>query len=453
MNPAARPRSLRGRLALGYAGIALVTALLLGAILAVALPRFFAQFEQGYLRDATADALRRLDETGGAGFGDAQALQRQVVLIAEANQLRVRVTDPSGRTLADSGPPADAAAVSPEVRVEPIPDRGGRAIGQIEVSGGPKVGAGLTSSIAWAWAIAGTIAVAVSAGLGFVLAGRVSEPLTQLTRVSGEMARGDLSVRADPRGVVEVRTLATAFNEMADGIEHTFKSLRRFVDDAAHEIGTPLTALQADLELARESPSDPSVPALLEQSLGHAERIGALTRNLLTLSRLEALGAVAEPQSVELTALVSAALDGVASRAEQADIELVFDDRGGGLAVAGDPAALDRALANLLDNALKFTPAGGKVSVSLAQSDALAVLRVCDTGRGISPADVPHVFERFRRARDTAAVPGSGLGLAIVKAIVDAHRGRVRLWSDAHGTTVEMRLPIARLGFGTAIPL
>ncbi len=453
MSPVAGSRSLRSRLSLGYAGIALLTALLLGAILAVALPRFFAELEQGYLRNASADALRRLGETGGAGANGAQPLDQQVELIAESSQVRVRVMDPSGRMVADSGPPAETETVSREVRAEPITDRDGRVVGRIEVSGGPKVGAGLTASIAWAWAVAGAIAVAVSAALGFVLAGRVSEPLTQLTRVSGEMARGRLSVRADPQGVVEVRTLATAFNEMAAGIEDTFKSLRRFIDDAAHEIGTPLTALQADLELARESPTDASVPALLDRSLGHAERIGALTRNLLTLSRLESLGAVAEPRRVELTALVSAALDAVASRAEQADIELAFDDRGGGLAVAGDPAALDRALANLLDNALKFTPAGGKVSVSLVRSDALAVLRVCDTGRGIAPADIPHVFERFRRARDTASIPGSGLGLAIVKAIADAHRGGVRLWSDAHGTTVEMRLPIARLGFGTAIPL
>jgi two-component system sensor histidine kinase MprB len=109
----------------------------------------------------------------------------------------------------------------------------------------------------------------------------------------------------------------------------------------------------------------------------------------------------------------------------------------------GDPAALNRAVGNLLDNAIKFTPAGGVVSVALTREGASACLRVADTGRGVAPEDVPHVFERFHRARDAASIPGSGLGLAIVKAIVEAHHGEVTLSSNGPGTRVEMQLPAA----------
>ena len=156
--------------------------------------------------------------------------------------------------------------------------------------------------LGWAWSIAGALAVAIAALFGYVLAGRVSAPIAGLTRASGEMAAGDLSVRADIEGDVEVRQLGLAFNEMAEGIEDTFDSLRRFAGDAAHEIGTPLTALQADLELAQDASDDTHVRELLERSLGHSERIGKLTRDLLALSRLESVGAVVEQQRVEVVA-------------------------------------------------------------------------------------------------------------------------------------------------------
>jgi signal transduction histidine kinase len=312
------------------------------------------------------------------------------------------------------------------------------------VSSGPKQGAGLTASIVWAWAIAGACAVAVAAGLGYVLAGRISEPIAQLTRISGEMAAGDLSVRAAEGGDREVNQLAQSFNEMAAAVEDTVESQRRFVGDAAHEIGTPLTALQADLELARESPTDECVPDLLDRSLDHAERVRRITRDLLVLSRMESAGAPAEHLPVDVTLLAAAGADTVASRADQADIDLVVQTESEPLLVLGDQAALGRAIANLLDNALKFTPTGGIVSISTRRHGDTAVVEVSDTGCGIPIEDLPHVFERFHRARDTTSVPGSGLGLAIVKAIVEAHRGTVHIDSSPAGTRVEIDLPLAR---------
>jgi two-component system sensor histidine kinase MprB len=437
-----RPTSLRTRLAFGFAGIALLTAVVLGAILVVALPPFFTQIEHGFVRSTAAATMTRLQEAGGIGPGNTTAVEAQVAAIAAADRVRIVVTDTTGRVVADSGPPLDSSGLSDQAYGQPVTSPDGRAVGQIEVSGGVRAGANLTAGIMWAWAIAGALAVAVSATLGYFLARRISEPLTELTRVSREMAEGNMAVRAEVAGDAEVRTLAASFNDMADDMEDTFESLRRFVGDAAHEIGTPLTALQADLELAREAPGDASVPDLLDRSIQHAGRVTTLTRDLLALSRMQSVGAVVE-EPVDLGVLVSAAADAVASRAEQADIELVVEDLGSGVRVLGDPAALNRAVGNLLDNAIKFTPAGGVVSVALTREGASACLRVADTGRGVAPEDVPHVFERFHRARDAASIPGSGLGLAIVKAIVEAHHGEVTLSSNGPGTRVEMQLPAA----------
>ncbi len=442
-----KARSFRSRLALGYAGIALLTVLLLGAILALALPPYFAQVEQNYLRSATADALNHLKEAGGLGPAKSGSLAPTVRRIALADRVRIRVSDPAGNVLIDSGPVGDPASVSTQSHTEPVVSADGRSVGRIDVTGGPKQGAGLTASIGWAWGVACLFAVGISAASGYALARRVSKPIAELTRASNQMARGDLSVRAEVTGDTEARALATAFNEMAQGNENTFVSLKRFIGDAAHEIGTPLTALQADLELARESPADPTLPDLLDRSLAHAARIGILTRDLLVLSRLESVGAVTEVRCVDVAGLVADAVDSVSSRAEQSEIELAVEDRARGVQVAGDPASLSRALQNLLDNALKFTPAGGSVSISIASRDGWVSLRVHDTGCGIAPDDIPHVFKRFYRARGVTPVPGSGLGLAIVKAIVDAHRGDVSVSSDVNGTTVEVRLPLAAEGF------
>lgn len=432
-------RSLRSRLALGYAAIALLTAVVLGLILVVALPPFFGQVERDNAASIASDVITTLKESGGVGPDKSGAVDQVVSEVARAEECRVRILDSRGEVMADSGEPANAFSASKVVVAEPFENRDGKVVATVEVSAVTKGGAGVTRSIVLAWAIASALAVALGAGVGYYLSGRVSHPITELTDASGRMAAGDLGVRAEVEGDDEIAVLASAFNEMAEGIEDTFWSLKRFVGDAAHEIGTPLTALQTDLELARERPDDAAVPELLDRALGHSERIRKLTRDLLVLSRLESVGAVEEPVPVDLHELAVSAADGMASRAEQAEVELelrVVDAP----VVMGDSSALGRALDNVLDNALKFTPAGGVVRLSVAAEGEWALVRVADTGTGVSAEDVPHVFERFHRSRTAASVPGSGLGLAIVKAIVDAHGGTVVLESSpGSGTVVTMR--------------
>jgi two-component system sensor histidine kinase MprB len=257
------------------------------------------------------------------------------------------------------------------------------------------------------------------------------------------MARGDLGVRADVDRADEVGQLATSFNSMASRVEETVTTLRRFVADAAHEIGTPLTALEADLELARAHASTPDERRLLDRAETQARRLEDLSAGLLRLSRLEARDASSGAEPVDLRAVARRAADAVASRADQADVDLRLEIPDRPIVALAHPDALATAVGNLLDNALKFTPAGGTVILGVGSGAGTARLWVSDTGIGIPPDELPLLFERFRRGRGAAAYPGSGLGLAIVRATMDLDDGSVRADSGASGSRFELALPLA----------
>jgi two-component system sensor histidine kinase MprB len=272
--------------------------------------------------------------------------------------------------------------------------------------------------------------------IGLLLSRGISRPLVELTTATRAMSAGDLSVRVPVRRHYhgEARELAVAFNRMAGQVEETIITLRRFISDAAHEIHTPLTALRTNLEL---SPDDEFV----ERAQAQVERLEMLTEGLLDLSRIEA-GAPAEVRApVALIPLVQEVSELYASQAEQAGLTFDLTLPETPVTVQGDEAQLQRALGNLLDNAIKFTPAGGTVSVGLCQEGEWAELWVEDTGIGIPEDDLPHLFSRFHRGRNAAAYPGSGLGLAIVKAIVEGHGGRVRGENVERGARFTVWLP------------
>ena len=230
---------------------------------------------------------------------------------------------------------------------------------------------------------------------------------------------------------------------MAARVETTVTSLRRFVADAAHEIGTPLTALQADLELAERKATSDDERRLVDRALVQTGRLASLSGNLLQLSRLEAGEPAGERRTSDLVAVARELADGAASRAEQAGVELTLDVTPGPLEVPVDQAGLQTILANLLDNAVKFTPQGGTVTVTVRQEGLETLTLVSDTGVGIPAEEQRQVFERFHRARNVSAFPGNGLGLAIVKAAVERGGGRVSFTSSPAGTTFRVYLPLA----------
>jgi signal transduction histidine kinase len=217
-------------------------------------------------------------------------------------------------------------------------------------------------------------------------------------------------------------------------------TLRRLVTDAAHELHTPLTALRTNLEMAADEVDPQQQAQYLEHALVQLQRFETLTSNLLLLSRLEAGDVSEERESINLTLLLRETAEVYASRAEQAGLSfraVLHDEE---TLISGHEGQIQRALANLLDNALKFTPAGGEVTMALNGSENGIEIRIGDTGIGIPEADVPHLFERFHRGRNTAGYPGSGLGLAIARAILNSHAGSI---CGASGKRCEVRCDAA----------
>lgn len=318
-----------------------------------------------------------------------------------------------------------------------------RLFGYVELSEGPAYGAEVVDGVARALVGAGLIAVTLAAGVGWLISRQISVPLLALAGVTGLMAEGQLSVRAEVGRRDEFGLLARSFNHMADRVENTVLTLRRFVADAAHELKTPLTALRADLELAVSEADLERRAAHVEHALAQVMRLESMTTGLLHLSRIESGMASAERTAVDLATLVWETGQLYASRAEQAGLSFRVELPGEPVQVQANEAQVRRALGNLLDNAIKFTPEGGEVCIGVRQACDQAEVWVNDTGIGIPLEDLPHLFNRFHRGRNAVSYPGSGLGLAIIKAIVEGHRGQVSVQtSPGHGTRFDVRLPL-----------
>ncbi|MBN1876403.1 MAG: HAMP domain-containing histidine kinase [Anaerolineae bacterium] len=320
----------------------------------------------------------------------------------------------------------------------PVWQADGTLWGYVELSEGPAYGTQIVYSAARAWGIAGIIAILLAAGIGWVMSRNLSAPLVALTQATAQMASGDLSTRAPAsERLDELGTLARTFNQMAVQVEETVVTLRQFVSDAAHELHTPLTALRTNLELANDAVAGTDA---ISRAQTQVTRLESLTEGLLDLSHVEAGERTLMP--VDLTALVHEIAEIYASQAEQSEITFTLDVPDEALSIRGDATQLRRIVTNLLDNALKFTPAGGQATLTLHKTEAQACLTVQDTGIGIPEEDLSHLFQRFHRGHNTADYPGSGLGLAIVRAIVERHGGTVRAEQQADGARFSVYLPI-----------
>jgi signal transduction histidine kinase len=470
-----KSRSLRLQLALTYSGIALLTAALLGGILISVLGHYYGQAEETYLRAAAERVARQIVSPVPSSF------DQRVLLAALGTQTRVRVYSSSSEVLADSGPPqsispgsfatggdgglreqgelprpfgggifggssSSAVRSTRQLRLdfaESTMLSSGQTLGYIVLSEGPASGHDVLVGVIQGWIVAAAAAVLLSALAGYLLSSRISHPLRALADTTDRMAEGDLSARATMDRRDEVGQLSESFNTMAERIETTITTLRQFVADAAHEIGTPLTALQADLELAEAESSTDDERRLVRRALTQARRLEDLSTNLLRLSRIEAGDASLVIEPVDVMVLARQGADAVASAAEQAGLEFEVHITDEPLVVLADSSKLQVVVENLLDNAVKFTPEGGRVTLDVHREASNAVVVVADTGVGIPEAERERVFSRFHRARNAAAYPGSGLGLAIVRASVDRFGGVVTFESSASGTRFEVRLPLA----------
>ena len=288
------------------------------------------------------------------------------------------------------------------------------------------------TSLGWLLATlvpAGAIAAAAVARLA---AGRVLRPVGRLTEtVERIRATGDLSAPIETPGQDEISRLGQAFAAMTAALDESVGAQRRLVADASHELRTPLTSLITNLELLTERPDDPSTPALAAAALAEAGELRVLINDLVELARDGQASFHIEDVRLDLVAERVAAR--AASRAPGLRYELDFRPT----LVRGDSDALERAIANLVDNALKWTPPAGRIRVSAAAG----VVEVSDEGPGIPAEDLPYIFDRFYRSAMARALPGSGLGLAIVRRIADAHGGVVEAIPLQPGVRFRLSLP------------
>ncbi|MCB0192877.1 MAG: HAMP domain-containing histidine kinase [Anaerolineae bacterium] len=326
-------------------------------------------------------------------------------------------------------------------------DSAGNVMGVVELSQGPAYGRDIVAGVAWGWAIAGSAAVLIAAVAGWLISRHISRPLLALTDVTNQMARGDLSARADVTRADELGTLAGSFNTMAAQVEETVSTLRRFVADAAHELHTPLTALQTNLELAA-GPDSVSRATFLAEAQSQVKRLESLTANLLDLSRLETPTTPITMNTLDLHALIRDGSEQYASQADQAELHFTLSLDSGAANVIGNQQQLRRLLDNLIANAIKFTAPGGEVRLSTTRDSRRqqVIVKIEDTGIGLIADDVPQLFQRFHRGRNAAAYPGNGLGLAIVKAIVTRHGGQVWAENRPHGACFSFYLPLEEGG-------
>jgi two-component system sensor histidine kinase MprB len=272
------------------------------------------------------------------------------------------------------------------------------------------------------------VAGMITAGLaGWAVARNGLRPVRRLTAAVEDIAR---TQQLDPipiEGSDEVARLAQSFNDMLQALSASQHRQRQLVADAGHELRTPLTSLRTNLDLLVQADASTGLsPESRSELLSDVRaQIGEMTNligDLVELARDEPVSPTVEP--VELTAVLGQAVARVRRRA---DVEL--DVHTSPWWVTGDADALERAITNLLDNAAKWSPEGGVVTVTLAQG----TLMVADQGPGISAEDLPHVFERFYRSAESRAMPGSGLGLSIVRSIAQRHGGFVRAGSGPDG--------------------
>jgi len=283
------------------------------------------------------------------------------------------------------------------------------------------------------------IAAAAALLVGALVAGWIRRPLRRLIEAVRRLEGGDRSARVNLAAPGELGELARAVDRMASNLEREDELRKALVSDVAHEIRTPVTVLQAECESMLDGVTKPT-PARISSLHDEVLRLGKLVEDLEALSYAEAAGLRLERHKVDLAEVARAAADLHQSQFAAAEIEL--ETRLAPASVQGDEARLAQVVRNLLVNALKFTPAGGRVELVVEQARGEARLAVKDSGSGIPEHEQAHVFERFWRGAGARGTEGSGVGLAVVSELVRAHGGRVEVESRlGEGSTFTVLIP------------
>jgi len=294
-------------------------------------------------------------------------------------------------------------------------------------------------------ALAGGAAVGVALLVGVLLAQTLTRPLHALTQATHRMAGGELEQTVPVTTQDEIGALAAAFNQMSQALARATQSRRQMTADIAHELRTPLTVIAGYIESMRDGILAPT-PERLAVIYAEIEHLQRLVGDLRLLSQADAGELKLTRQPVPPLDLLQQAAAAFAHQAEQKGVRLQLARNGPVPAIPVDETRMLQVLGNLLSNALRYTPSGGQVELRAAAAPGGVTLTVADTGPGIAPADLPHIFNRFYRADSSRAEASgeSGLGLAIAKALVEAHGGLISAASTiGQGTTFTIQLPAA----------
>lgn len=283
----------------------------------------------------------------------------------------------------------------------------------------------------------------VSLILGTVIAlcisGRTTKPLRDIMNAADQIADGDYSVRLNLKGMDEFRQLGEKFNHMAEELQSVELLRSDFVGNFSHEFKTPITSIRG---FAKALKWDDLTPEEREEYLdiiiSESERLSTLSLNVLYLSKIENQKILADKKRFNLTEqirLVAALLD---QKLSEKRLELVFDAEE--FFVVANEKMLEQVWINLLDNAIKFSPEGGKIEIRMKQTGSGLSVKISDQGSGMSPETKEHIFDKFYQGDLSHSVSGNGLGLTIVQKIMDLHGGSIIVHSSDRGSTFELQI-------------
>jgi heavy metal sensor kinase len=462
-------RSLSFRLVTWYAGVLSAVFVLLGTLTILSLQRYLeANLLDTQARRARQIAGTLLPATGGAAQASLAAAIESLYS-PEASNRFIRITRADGSVEYVSGPPKDepfdpvqvppvTLAAAPSSRTVRLPGAS-MVVAAVAASGVDgtrylvEVGAsrsGIEATLARVitmLALGLPIAVLAAVGGGFVLVRRSLAPVARMTATAEAITQHNLSERLPVlRSGDELERLSLSLNRMISRLEDALHGSKQFVADASHELRTPLTVMRGELEnLAQDAQLTLETREALGSVLEEVGRLIGIVEGLFALSRLDAGEVPAPYQTVDLGELASTTAGQMSLLAEDKNVHITCSAQAG-VSVEGDPARLKQVIVNLLDNAIKYTPAGGRVRLSVTHSGADALLEVSDDGIGIPEEALAHVFKRFYRVDGSRSREqgGAGLGLSIVESICSAHGARVEVSSTpGQGSTFRVRAPLA----------
>ncbi len=463
-------RSIRTRLTLWYTGLLTLTLLLLGSVtyglmvnslsrdIDTALQNIAQALSQQAQREAPAFYPSVIDEMFRRFFG-VSPLDRYFEMRDPRGHRDPRLQRPSNRSLPLS-PQALANAARGLPTWETIEGLGdypvrlftqpvlqsGRVVNLIQVGFSLQSFHETRRHFLRILALVFPIALILAGGGGWLLAHRTLAPVAQMTHAAQRIGAARLDERLDESGTGdELDELAHTLNAMLSRLDDAFRQIRQFSADASHELQTPLTILKGELEVALRTPrSADAYQQTMRSALEEIDRIAGLVDGLMLLARADAGVLRMDRQPVALHQLVQEVYDQTQILAAHKQIDLQLGPTEP-IVIEGDPERLRRLVLNLTNNAIKYTPSGGQVMLSLQRCQDRAAIRVADTGIGLSPEEQERVFQRFYRS-DNARLhdaEGSGLGLCIARSIADAHGGSIELDSTPGvGSTFTVRFPL-----------